>query len=37
MVNSIEDTTPLQLDTLILQKKISQGDLDGIELFSEQI
>ena len=37
MVNSIEDTTPLQLDTLILQKKISQGDLDGIDLFSEQI
>ncbi|MCP2503142.1 MAG: hypothetical protein NLN66_03680 [Candidatus Thalassarchaeaceae archaeon] len=37
MVNSIEDTTPLQLDTLILQKKISQGDLDGIDIFSEQI
>ena len=37
MVNSIEDTTPLQLDTLILQKKISQGDLEGIDLFSEQI
>ena len=37
MVNSIEATTPLQLDTLILQKKISQGDLDGIDLFSEQI
>ena len=37
MVNSIEDTTPLQLDTLILQKKISQGDLEGTDLFSEQI
>jgi len=37
MVNSIEDTTPLQLDMLILQKKISQGDLDDLGDFSEKI
>ena len=37
MSNSIEDSTPLQLDMLILQKKISQGDLEGVDVFSEKI
>jgi hypothetical protein len=37
MVNSKGDATPLQLDLLILQKKISQGDLENIENFSEDL
>jgi hypothetical protein len=37
MVNSKGDATPLQLDLLILQKKISQGDLENIEIFSEDL
>ena len=37
MVNSKGDATPLQLELLILQKKISQGDLENIENFSEDL
>ena len=37
MGESLEKATPLELDMLILQKKISQGDLHNINLFSEDI
>ena len=37
MSESLEKATPLELDMLILQKKISQGDLHNINLFSEDI
>ena len=37
MVNSKGGATPLQLDLLIFQKKISQGDLENIEIFSEDL
>jgi hypothetical protein len=37
MVNSKGGATPLQLDLLIFQKKISQGDLENIENFSEDL
>ena len=35
MVDSIGDATPLQIDMLILQKRISQGNLENIAEFSE--
>ena len=35
MSESLDKATPLELDMLILQKKISQGDFENIELFSE--
>ena len=37
MSDSLEKATPLELDMLILQKKISQGDLENISDFSEDI
>ncbi len=37
MSESLEKATPLELDMLILQKKISQGDLENIGNFSEDI
>ncbi len=37
MGESLEKATPLELDMLILQKKISQGDLHDINIFSEDI
>jgi len=37
MSESLDKATPLELDMLILQKKISQGDFENIELFSEDI
>lgn len=37
MSESSEKATPLELDMLILQKKISQGDLENIGNFSEDI
>ena len=37
MSDSLEKATPLELDMLILQKKISQGDLENISVFSEDI
>ena len=37
MSESLEKATPLELDMLILQKKISQGDFDNISVFSEDI
>ena len=37
MVDSIGETTPLQIDMLILQKRISQGNLENIEEFSEDL
>ena len=37
MVDSIGDATPLQIDMLILQKRISQGDLENIAEFSEDL
>ena len=33
MSESLDKATPLELDMLILQKKISQGDFENIELF----
>ena len=37
MGESLDKATPLELDMLILQKKISQGDLENIGIFSEEI
>ena len=37
MSESLDKATPLELDMLILQKKISQGDLENIGIFSEEI
>ena len=37
MSESLNEATPLELDMLILQKKISQGDLESIDVFSEEI
>ena len=37
MSESLDKATPLELDILILQKKISQGDLENIGIFSEEI
>ena len=37
MSESLEKATPLELDMLILQKKISQGDLENLSNFSEDI
>ena len=37
MVESIGDVTPLQLDMLLLQKRISQGELENIADFSEDL
>ena len=37
MVDSLEDTTTLQIDMMILQKKISQGDIENISEFSENL
>ena len=37
MSESLEKATPLELDMLILQKKISQGDFENINAFSEDI
>tara|TARA_B000000475_G_scaffold272113_1_gene271950 strand:- start:2308 stop:3138 length:831 start_codon:yes stop_codon:yes gene_type:complete len=37
MSDSLEKATPLELDMLILQKKISQGDLENMSDFSEDI
>ena len=37
MSESLDKATPLELDMLILQKKISQGDLEDIGVFSEDI
>ena len=37
MSESLEKATPLELDMLILQKKISQGDLENMSNFSEDI
>ena len=37
MSESLDKATPLELDILILQKKISQGDLENIDIFSEEI
>ena len=37
MSESLEKATPLELDMLILQKKISQGDFENISAFSEEI
>ena len=37
MSESLDKATPLELDMLILQKKISQGDLENISIFSEEI
>ena len=37
MSESLDEATPLELDMLILQKKISQGDLESIDVFSEEI
>ena len=37
MVDSIGDATPLKIDMLILQKSISQGNLENIAEFSEDI
>ena len=37
MSESLEKATPLELDMLILQKKISQGDFENINVFSEDI
>lgn len=37
MSESLDKATSLELDMLILQKKISQGDLENIGIFSEEI
>ena len=37
MGESLDKATPLELDMLILQKKISHGDLENIGIFSEEI
>ena len=37
MSKSLDKATSLELDMLILQKKISQGDLENIGIFSEEI
>ncbi|MBC64354.1 MAG: hypothetical protein CMB15_01790 [Euryarchaeota archaeon] len=37
MSESLDKATPLELDMLILQKKISQGDLEDVGVFSEDI
>ena len=37
MVDSIGDATPLQIDMLILQKRISQGNLENIAELSEDL
>jgi hypothetical protein len=38
MVDSLEDTTTtLQIDMMILQKKISQGNIENISEFSENL
>ena len=37
MSESLDKATPLELDMLILQKKISHGDLENIGIFSEEI
>ena len=37
MSESLEKATPLELDMLILQKKISQSDFENINAFSEDI
>ena len=37
MSESLDKATSLELDMLILQKKISQGDLENISIFSEEI
>ncbi|MAD56485.1 MAG: hypothetical protein CL974_02945 [Euryarchaeota archaeon] len=37
MSESLDKATPLELDMLVLQKKISQGDLENIGIFSEEI
>ena len=37
MSDSLEKATPLELDMLILQEKVSQGDLENISDFSEDI
>ena len=37
MSESLDKATPLELDILILQKKISQGNLENIDIFSEEI
>ena len=37
MSKSLDKAAPLELDMLILQKKISQGDLENIGIFSEEI
>ena len=37
MSESLDKATPLELDMLILQKRISQGDLENISIFSEEI